>query len=245
MKTTITIILVSSLFVSCSSYKKIKLTDCQHSSGYCKEIRDEAFKSWKYAMLSNNVYGKKMYNVSQLFTFLEKHEDTILNYYSELYKDNNTGEYVLVFRGTDSITDFQTGNNPINQEQNKHALNIYDDVKNRYSIDSIIATGHSLGGGISTNLSLNREKIKTYIFNASPVFNRNGNRIDNDRHSIAENGEILKITRLFGREADQIYTSINCSKGNPVKQHGILPLTNCLIKIASNNDESIRNYLIE
>ena len=231
--------------VSCNTYKKIQLTECDHPSGYCKEIRNEANRAWKYALLSNNVYLKKQYKTDSLFVLLEKHEKPELSYYSELYKDINTNEYILAFRGTDSKADFQTGNNPINQEQNRYALEIYDKIKAKHGIDSLIATGHSLGGGISTHLSLNREKIKTFIFNSSPVFKSNKNTIVNERHSIAERGEILKITRLLGREANQTYTSLNCTKGDPIKQHGILLLTNCLIKIASYSDNSINSYYLQ
>ena len=218
---------------SCISSSKIKLTGCDHPSKWCNEIRNIANKSWKYSQLCKNVYCQPFtFDLNDHYEKIQDFENKQIDFFSSLYKDKQNNEYVLVFRGTDSFEDFKTGNNPFKAEQNEYALKIFDDAKNQYNFDKCIVTGHSLGGGIAMHISLNRENVTAYSFNGSPVF-INNNNFSNERFSIVENGEILKIVRLFGREADQLYTSIGCSKGDPITQHDMKNLAICLTKIAA------------
>ncbi len=54
------------------------------------------------------------------------------------------------------------------------------------------------------------------------------------RHSTIERGEIRKLTRVFAREATQLYTSRNCTDGfSPVKQHSAFKLAKCLTRTAA------------
>lgn len=215
---------------SCISYQKIPLTDC-----WCKEIRVLAAHSWKYAQLSKNVYNKSfMYRVDD-FHELNSYEDTSLSFFAILYENIRTKELVLVFRGTDSPKDFPTGNNPFYQKQNTYALTIFDEIVKTYQPKDITVAGHSLGGGLAINISLNRENVKAYSFNGSPVF-KNKLNYKNTRYSIVEYGEVLKLPRVFGREATQEYTSIGCSIGNSVKQHDMKSLADCLTRIAASED---------
>jgi hypothetical protein len=239
------ILLLLLSFSSCISYVKIPLTDCEHASGWCKEIRDVANKSWKYSQLSKNVYNKPFqFNLDKYFEKIEDFENKNIGFFATLYKEKSTGQFVLIFRGTDSGKDFNNGNNPIRQKQNKFALETYDIIKKRFGFDSCVVAGHSLGGGIAIHLSLNRENCTAFSFNGSPVF-RNKNKIVNERYSIVENGEVLKLARILGREADQLYTSINCSNGNPIKQHDMKSLAICLTQIAaSDNKEATESLLL-
>lgn len=221
------------LVTSCNSYRKITLTDCEHPSGWCKEIRDLAAHSWKYAQLSKNVYIKTFsYNVEDYFETLQAYENKAISFYAVLFRDIITNEFILVFRGTDSSKDFKTGNNPFYQQQNIYGLKIYDQIKGKYKPEKMCVVGHSLGGAIAINISLNRANVKAYSFNGSPVF-KNKLNLSNPRYSIVEYGEILKLPRLFGSEATQEYTSIGCSKGDPIKQHDMQSLATCLTRIAT------------
>ncbi|MDL2141726.1 DUF2974 domain-containing protein [Flavobacterium tructae] len=236
MKHKILLLLFLFSLIGCASYRKVPLTGCDHPSGWCKEIRDLAAHSWKYAQLSKNVYNKPFsYNVDDYFEKLQSFEETAISFYAVLYRDKITNEFVLVFRGTDSATDFRTGNNPFSQKQNLYGLQIYDQVMTQYHPEKICVVGHSLGGAIAINISLNRENVKAYSFNGSPVF-KNKLNFNNTRYSIVEYGEILKLPRIFGSEATQEYTSIGCSKGDPITQHDMQSLATCLTRIATNQD---------
>lgn len=232
------------IFSSCISYSNVPLTECNHPSGWCKEIRDLANISWKYAQLSKNVYNKPFqYDVTKHFDKIKDYENRDLSFFATLYREKSTGQFIFIYRGTDSLKDFQTGNNPFNQKQNKYALEIYDQSRDSLRFTNCIVAGHSLGGGIATHISLNRNNVKSFSFNGSPVF-RNKLKIINDRYSIVENGEVLKIARIFGREADQLYTSIGCSTGNAINQHDMQSLATCITQIAAaTNTEATESLL--
>lgn len=231
------------ILLGCGSSRRVKLTGCDHPSGWCNEIRDLSAKSWKYAQLSKNVYNDPFkYDVSNWFEEIQTFENKDLDFYAVLFIDKITEEPVLVFRGTDSARDFVTGNNPFKQKQNDHALAIYDKLKEKYTDKDFIVAGHSLGGGIAIHISLNKEKVTAFSFNGSPVF-RNRKKIENIRYSIVENGEILKAVRAPGREAKQLYTSIGCSKGDPIAQHDMQKLATCLTQIGATEDKSAKTSL--
>jgi hypothetical protein len=236
------IIGITIFFAGCCTSQK-QLTGCDHPSGWCNEIRDIANKSWKYSQLSKNVYHKSFqYNVADYFNDPVVYENKPLEFYAEFYKDNSNGDYVLVFRGTDSLKDMKTGNNPLVQKQNEYALTIFDEVRNIYGEGNYIVAGHSLGGGIAIHVSLNRSDVIAYSFNGSPVF-KNNNNFNNDRYSIVEHGELLKAARVFGREATQLYTSIGCTDGNPLYQHDMRILASCLTQIAAIENSAAKDSL--
>lgn len=222
---------------------KEKLTGCDHYSGWCNEIRELAKQSWKYGQLSKNVYKDEFqFDISHLYVRIEDFQKEEIDFYSTLFRDRTSGEYVLVFRGTDSPVDWKTGNNPFKQQQNIYALEVYDEIKKKHGMKEIIVVGHSLGGGIAIHISLNRENATAYSFNGSPVFKNHGNE-ENKRFSIVENGEILKLLRFPGREATQLYTSIGCSGGNPLTQHDMKSLALCLTQIAAIESEEAKKSL--
>lgn len=241
----IIVIGLSLLVASCCTTRN-QLTGCDHYSGWCNEIRDVSKKSWKYAQLSKNVYNKKFqYKIETHFKKLKDYENDKLDFYAVLYKDIESSDLVLVYRGTDSLKDFKTGNNPFNQKQNKYALKVFDEIQNKQNNKIKVVAGHSLGGGMSIHVSLNRDDVTAFSFNGSPVF-RNKKNKTNDRYSIVEYGEILKFPRIFGREATQLYTSIGCTdKGNPVDQHSMKTLASCLTQIAATESPEARKSLMD
>jgi hypothetical protein len=96
-------------------------------------------------------------------------------------------------------------------------------------------TGHSLGGGIATYVSLCRPDVNSYVFNSSPRFSicRGARGPAGNRESVVEYGEFLKAARIFGGSPDQLYTSIGCIHGNAFRQHKMRPLAECLTRIAA------------
>lgn len=219
----------------CTTSSQVTLTGCDHSSGWCDQIRSLAKHSALPAKLAYNVYKEAdQFDVSEHYHLVRDFEERRLSFFASLYKENNKDNYVLAFRGTDSLADFRSGNNPIFQRQNGYALAIFDQVLSSYSPREMTVVGHSLGGGIAIHISLNRTNVKAYSFNGSPVFHSDGVPFKNSRYSIVEYGDVLKVGRLFGREAEQLYTSVGCTKEkNPFSQHAIKLLANCLVKMAS------------
>jgi len=238
------LVLVVLVFLNGCIWSKRVPQTISHYSGWSDQIIDLAEHSWEYAQLSEYVYSDGFdYKFTQRFDEIKVYEVEDESFYSTLFQRKKDGSYVFVFRGTDSLRDFASGNNPINQTQNRLGLEFFDTAKVEYGFERAIVTGHSLGGAIATHISLNRENVKAYYFNSSPVFKRLGKRIKNQRFSIVENGEVLKATRMFARKADQLYTSIGCSSGDPIKQHSMRRLADCITQIAAIRNKEAKSSL--
>jgi hypothetical protein len=241
----ITVIVFLSIIASGNIWaSKIEQTGTDHCSGWSDQVRELADQSWKYAQLSQNVYANKFnFNMNDEFKIIKEFDRPGISYYAALFKNTKSNEYAFIFRGTDSFQDFKTGNNPFKQTQNKHALKDVRNAIEKYSIKKAIVAGHSLGGGMATHVSLNIDNVLLYTFNGSPVYKQKNDKYKNKRYSIVERGEILKIVRALASEPDQLYTSIECTKGNPVTQHSMEQLAICLTRISAvnNNKESLNS----
>ncbi|WP_309628436.1 hypothetical protein [Brevundimonas sp.] len=154
-------------------------------------------------------------------------------------------EWVIAYRGTENDTLLDWWNGNLWGRQNARGLATYDDLRMRLGPDAKISVaGHSLGGGIATYVSLCRANTDSYIFNSSPRFRDCYPRAENTRRSVAETGEVLKGVRIFGNEATQTYTSVNCMRGvRVVTQHSISALANCLTGAAAWSDSEARTSL--
>ena len=165
MKKIITILLLLCL-TSCTWITKVDITGKDHYSGWGDQIRELTVHSWKYSQLALNVYASDDdFNMADEYIVIDKFQDTQKSYYASLYRHAINNEYVLVFRGTDSLTDFKTGNNPFKQTQNAYGIRDFDAVMNNdeYTIDRMVVVGHSLGGGITSHIALNRKATAFYI----------------------------------------------------------------------------------
>jgi hypothetical protein len=145
-------------------------------------------------------------------------------------------EIIIAYRGTEDVLDWRHGN--LFFSQNRRGLEVYREwKKNAEALGGnveVTVTGHSLGGGIATYVSLVEKGAKCYVFNASPRFRREATAVpDNHRVSIVEFGEINKLLRLFGRSPTQTYISIGCSTGGPIGQHSMRKLAVCLTQAAA------------
>ncbi|MEM1403876.1 MAG: hypothetical protein AAGG55_11140 [Pseudomonadota bacterium] len=221
----------------CTWFSKVKQTGTDHCSGWSDQVRALADEAWLYAQLSQNVYADDDdFVLLETVQLIEEFDRKDIDFYGALYTDTSTGSYAFIFRGTDSFEDFRTGNNPFEQTQNDVALEIVESKVKEYSLDSFVVAGHSLGGGIATHVSLNVQGANLYTFNGSPVFRESNVRVINQRNSIVEKGEILKIVRLLAREPDQTYTSIECTSGNAIEEHSMKKLATCLTRISAVND---------
>lgn len=210
-------------------------------SGWADQIEDDAVEAYPYAQMSLNAYGdpRDHYELGPNFTNPENADNDRLGFAYSLFERRQDGrlvEVIIAFRGTelDDARDMVHGN--LAGRQNPVGLDLYDRIWRRpeYARIPITVTGHSLGGGIATYVSLRRPGANAYVFNSSPRFSRSGPIPENRRLSIVERGEILKLTRALAREAPQTYVSINCVPGfGPIYQHGIRLLGDCLTQIAA------------
>ncbi len=207
-----------------------------------------AKKTWLYAQLASNVYRDEAnepqdFRLGDDIVLLDAQgNDGIGLAYSVYERRGPAGpiERIIAFRGTEGFLgkegrkDWWYGN--LTMAQQRRGLNVYDDWRNRPEASGmpVSVTGHSLGGGISIQVSLCRRNVDTYVFNSSPRFQDCHETISNNRYSVVEYGEILKLTRVFGREASQQYNSIGCTNSvTAVKQHQMRQLAECLTRIAA------------
>lgn len=233
---------------ACTSFSQERLT-YSGSSGWADQIRRAAVEAYPYAQMSNNAYADgPRYDLGPEFTNPHNEQNDNIGFAYSLFERWEGGarkEVIIAFRGTEltSARDWIPGN--LIGAQNARGLAVYKRVRDLTpSTVAVSVTGHSLGGGIATHVSLRHAGVKTYIFNSSPRFWKGGNIPENRRLSIVEYGEVLKLGRLFGREAPQTYISINCRRGfRPFGQHRIRSLADCLTRIAAWDDPGARASL--
>ena len=101
-------------------------------------------------------------------------EDEESGFHAAIYRNENTGEMVLVFEGTDmmSRTDWLTNGKQglgLETTQYEMAQRLGQRFDRSFPDDNKMITGHSLGGGLAAyaGLSTGNEDIKVITFNAS------------------------------------------------------------------------------
>lgn len=152
---------------------------------------------------------------------------------------------VIAFRGTDTkqLADWFYGN--IGTTQRDQGLALYKeeraklDAEGRTSVP-IAVTGHSLGGAIAIQVSLENPGVDAYVFNTSPRYTLvqpNANR----RVAIAERGDILDVLRSRSMPVRQDLLVINChpTEGR-VASHSVRKLAECVTWIAGKADAGAR-----
>lgn len=227
----------------------VTLTNCDHPSGWCDQIRQTAGQTWRYAQMSANAYDTPVYDLGPEVREIERQDNDAIGYAYVVFERRPAGgtpEWVIAFRGTENHNPVDWVNGNLLGRQNRRGLATYDTLRQRLGAEAKISvTGHSLGGGIATYVSLCRANTDSYIFNSSPRFRDCRPRAENKRQSVVERGEFLKVGRLFGNEATQTYTSVNCVRGTaPIRQHGIASLADCLARAAAWADPAARASLI-
>ena len=227
--------------------QRTQLTGCDHYSGWCNEVRTAAVEAFAYAQIAANAYRNGPYDVGPDFKWIDGADNDGRGFAYTVYEYRPGGRLhsvVLGFRGTETtFSDWIVGN--LLGLQNARGLAVFDRLRATYGPDiDIVVAGHSLGGGIATHVSLRRARAPAFVFNTSPRFSARGPVPDNPRLSIVEYGEWLKAARIFGREPTQRYISIGCTRGaDPIRQHGIRLLADCLTRIAAYEDGDARASL--
>lgn len=184
-----------------------------------------------YAMLSANAYEKKpgrvRFDVSKLGWVrvdlegeptdepTKEHKLSGLAY--DIYEKIDTNKVVFAFRGTDKEADYLTANlaiPPFNF-QYRQARKAVARYLSEHGQKDVVATGHSLGGGLALSASVHHG-IKAYAFDPSPrIFDGIG-----DLHAPAErvvayqDGEILQHFRQYWRKFSDVVEEKNIYKCN-------------------------------
>lgn len=141
-------------------------------------------ESIPFAKLANAVYNFETLTVDNWELIEQKSKSSGMQ--AGIYKNKDTNELVLAFRGTEfckSIFDCSTdellesGRDVLadtqltlgfNGKQFPHAYEFAQDVANRYQGQTITVTGHSLGGGLAQAIG-SAFGVKTFAFNSAPV----------------------------------------------------------------------------
>ncbi|MDK9708529.1 MAG: hypothetical protein OEL83_15915 [Desulforhopalus sp.] len=184
-----------------------------------------------YAMMSANAYAKKP---GRLRFDLKKlgweHVDldgeptdqpTKTHSFSGLayniYEKTGTNKVVFAFRGTDDKNDYLWANfsvPPFNFQyrQARKAVGRYL-LENNHK--NVIATGHSLGGGLALSVSVHHG-IKAYTFDPSPrIFDGIGDMHEPaERIIVYQKGEILETARKLWRKDNEVVEERNVFQCN-------------------------------
>ncbi len=138
---------------------------------YSESHRLAAVEGAAYALLASNAYDDReqpQFALPAGWQEVTRSAEGDLQYsLFELQRDGSLQKVVIAFRGTDSDRDWWTGN--ITGEQYEQAAQIVRDVRTRYPGTPIVATGHSLGGGLALHVSMRYAGISAYAFNPSPL----------------------------------------------------------------------------
>lgn len=217
--------------------------------GWCDFVRVAAVESYPYAMLSSNAYQDEDTYTELPTAFLRRetadNDDSGLAYsvfdrhavYSG--KRGKLLARVIAFRGTEfgSASDIFLGS--LGDSQRDHARAVYAaerahlDAEN-YQDVPIEVTGHSLGGAIATQLSVDNPGVKAFVFNTSPFFDGDPMRNDMDRLAVSERGEFLRVLRKYKAPPAADMVILNCSpSASAGEKHSIRKLADCLTWIAA------------
>ena len=155
-------------------------------------------------------------------------------------------EVVVSFRGTDEPLDWIQNSIPFYRIQVDPAEHMFNAVRDRYAGSGarIVATGHSLGGGLAFHMSFRYKNVDAVVFNSSPV-TKAGLTVEpgNHRVSIWESGEGLEPLRatvagVRPRWEDVVRIKIRFLHGSPLAQHSMQAMAFNLVRLAAESPQS-------
>ena len=219
--------------------------------GWCDFVREAAVEAYPYAMLSSNAYNDEDTYRALPYAFLQReqegNDDSGFAYaVFDRHEVNGTQRTlkarVIAFRGTEfgSTSDIFSGS--LGDAQREQALAVY--AAERAALDAegytgipIEATGHSLGGALATQISIDHPEVRAFVFNSSPFFSGDPGQNDMNRLAITERGEFLRVLRQYKAPPASEAIIINCNpSAGSGEKHSIRKLADCLTWIAAYQD---------
>lgn len=221
--------------------------------GWCDFVREAAVEAYPYAMLSSNAYDDEDTYTALPYAFLEReqagNDDNGFAYaVFDRHEVRDTQRIlkarVIAFRGTEfgSTSDIFSGS--LGDAQREQALAVY--AAERAALDAegytdipIEATGHSLGGALATQISIENPEVRAFVFNTSPFFSGDPGQNDMNRLAITERGEFLRVLRRYKAPPASEAIIINCNpSAGSGEKHSIRKLADCLTWIAAYHDSA-------
>ena len=186
-------------------------------SAYSEAHRLAAIEGAMYALLANNAYddaSQPQFRLPADWQLLQRGQHGDLQYQLYLHqRDGLPTKRVIAFRGTDSGRDWWSGS--ITGEQYELAAEIVRQVQAQYPDGSLVATGHSLGGGLALHVSMRFPGISAYAFNPSPLVREPATVIRNRRVIYWEANDLLHWgRRAFSKTPDAVYWRFSFVKGD-------------------------------
>ncbi|WP_299193352.1 hypothetical protein [uncultured Erythrobacter sp.] len=239
---------------ACATYPDISQSrsPCRsEAGGWCAFVGDAAQDAFPYAVAATQAYTGDNDLYAWPLPMLEPLEKTPIpddaaekGFGYELFEQFAHDQYdptrkpiarILAFRGTDfdGFSDIFYGT--LRSDQIELALAAFETESARFDDDiPWIVTGHSLGGALATEVSIQNPEVRAYMFNTSPFYGGDGMTNDTQRTVFNERGEVLRrFARYDAAPAAEVFT-INCGPQNGTfTKHRIRLLADCITWIAA------------
>ncbi len=251
------------MLAGCVSYPDIlqsRSSCAMEPGGWCSFISKAAVEAYPYAIASANAYhdDDDIYQFSEETERLLKALDRLpiesrdeskgFDYQIFALKkvdDGTTDEAMIIaFRGTDpAVNDLFYGT--LRSDQIDLALTYFERERARFPADAKwIATGHSLGGALATEVSLANDDVAAWSFNLSPFYRGHAVRNADKRTVINERGEFLEGFRKNKPLSATNVFSVNCKpQKKRFTKHKIRTIGDCLIWIAAYHDKTALQFI--
>jgi putative lipase involved disintegration of autophagic bodies len=216
-----------------------------------------------YAMLSSNAYHKSdriRFPIETLgWTLVDADgsettrptKETGAGLAYDIYEKAGTNDVVFAFRGTDDLKDYLTANLAIGPfaPQYRQAKKDVARYLATHSNKNVVATGHSLGGGLSLSVSVHHG-VRAITFDSSPrVFDGLGDFHEPaERLVVFQQGEILQVFRKHWNKLSEVVEAKNiyrCAFEFPkgVNPHRSDYLALGLLRFAAPHDVALKRVL--
>lgn len=210
---------------------------------YSEPHRLAAVEGAIYALLANNAYDhtdQPQFALPADWQLGHRASHGDLQYsLFEQRADGAVQKVVLAFRGTDNQRDWWTGN--ILADQYERAAQIVQTMRARYPGVVLVATGHSLGGGLALHVSMRFAGVSAYAFNPSPLVRQPESVQRNRRVIYWEAEDVLHWARwAWEKTPNAVYWRFSFVRGNG---HNALVLAKGLLMLGALMDPDLATTL--